>query len=39
MSWTTSDIPMSGRVAVVTGANGGLGLGDRKALARAGTTL
>jgi len=27
MAWTTEDIPdQSGRVAVVTGANGGLGL-------------
>lgn len=27
MSWTPADIPdLSGRVAVVTGANGGLGL-------------
>lgn len=37
MSWTVSDIPdLSGRVAVVTGANGGLGLETAKALAGAG---
>jgi NAD(P)-dependent dehydrogenase (short-subunit alcohol dehydrogenase family) len=37
MSWTTADIPdLSGRVAVVTGANGGLGLETAKALAIAG---
>src|SRR3954466_13759114 len=37
MSWTTSDIPdQSGRTAVVTGANGGLGLETAKALAAAG---
>jgi NAD(P)-dependent dehydrogenase (short-subunit alcohol dehydrogenase family) len=37
MSWTVSDIPsLSGKVAVVTGANGGLGLGTAKALAGAG---
>ena len=28
MAWSTNDIPnLSGKVAVVTGANGGLGLG------------
>ena len=34
MSWSTTDIPdLQGRVAVVTGANGGLGLASAKALA------
>ncbi len=37
MSWTTADIPdLSGRVTVVTGANGGLGLESARALAGAG---
>jgi NAD(P)-dependent dehydrogenase (short-subunit alcohol dehydrogenase family) len=37
MGWSISDIPdMSGKVAVVTGANGGLGLESAKALAGAG---
>ena len=37
MSWTTNDIPdLTGRVAVVTGANGGLGLESARALAAAG---
>ncbi len=37
MSWSTSDIPdLSGRTAVVTGANGGLGLETARALAVAG---
>lgn len=37
MSWTTKDIPdLAGRVAVVTGANGGLGLETARALAAAG---
>jgi NAD(P)-dependent dehydrogenase (short-subunit alcohol dehydrogenase family) len=37
MSWTTQDIPdQTGRVAVVTGANGGLGLETTRALAMAG---
>lgn len=34
MSWSTTDIPdLHGRIAVVTGANGGLGLASAKALA------
>ncbi len=34
MSWSTTDIPdLQGRVAVVTGANGGLGLASARALA------
>ncbi|MCH9668915.1 MAG: SDR family NAD(P)-dependent oxidoreductase [Actinomycetia bacterium] len=34
MSWSTKDIPdLSGKVAVITGANGGLGLASAKALA------
>jgi NAD(P)-dependent dehydrogenase (short-subunit alcohol dehydrogenase family) len=37
MSWTQSDIPnQSGRTAVITGANGGLGLESAEALAGAG---
>ncbi len=37
MTWTTRDIPdQTGRVCVVTGANGGLGLASAKALAGAG---
>ena len=38
--WTTSDIPdLSGRIAVVTGANSGLGYETAKALARAGARV
>jgi NAD(P)-dependent dehydrogenase (short-subunit alcohol dehydrogenase family) len=38
--WNTSDIPsQSGRVAVVTGANSGLGLVTARELARAGATV
>ena len=38
--WTAKDIPdQSGRVAVVTGANSGLGLVDARELARAGATV
>jgi NAD(P)-dependent dehydrogenase (short-subunit alcohol dehydrogenase family) len=34
MTWSASDIPdLTGKVAVVTGANGGLGLASAKALA------
>lgn len=37
MTWTTNDIPdLTGRIAVVTGANGGLGLASAKALAGSG---
>jgi NAD(P)-dependent dehydrogenase (short-subunit alcohol dehydrogenase family) len=37
MAWTTADIPdQSGRIVVVTGANGGLGLETSRALAAAG---
>jgi len=40
MGWTSSDIPdQSGRVAVVTGANSGLGLATSRELARAGARV
>lgn len=40
MSWDTGDIPdQSGRTAVVTGANGGLGLSTARALAAAGANV
>src|SRR3954468_13464563 len=40
MTWTVADIPSQhGRVAVVTGANGGLGLEVAKALAGAGACV
>lgn len=40
MSWSVADIPdQTGRTAVVTGANGGLGLETARALAGAGATV
>jgi NAD(P)-dependent dehydrogenase (short-subunit alcohol dehydrogenase family) len=40
MAWSTDDIPaQSGRVAVVTGANGGLGLEVARELARKGASV
>jgi NAD(P)-dependent dehydrogenase (short-subunit alcohol dehydrogenase family) len=40
VSWSTADIPsLAGRTAVVTGANGGLGLEIATALAAAGATV
>jgi NAD(P)-dependent dehydrogenase (short-subunit alcohol dehydrogenase family) len=40
VAWSTADIPPSGgRIAVVTGANGGLGLEIARALAGAGATV
>jgi NAD(P)-dependent dehydrogenase (short-subunit alcohol dehydrogenase family) len=40
VSWSASDIPdQAGRTAVVTGANGGLGLATARSLAAAGATV
>jgi NAD(P)-dependent dehydrogenase (short-subunit alcohol dehydrogenase family) len=40
VSWSATDIPdQAGRTAVVTGANGGLGLATARALAAAGATV
>ncbi|UYP19659.1 oxidoreductase [Rhodococcus sp. Z13] len=40
MGWTTKDVPdLTGRTAVVTGANSGLGAETARALARAGATV
>ena len=40
MSWTEADIPdLSGKVAVVTGSNGGLGQENARALAAAGASV
>ncbi len=40
MAWTTTDIPdQSGRVALITGANGGLGLESTRALASKGALV
>jgi NAD(P)-dependent dehydrogenase (short-subunit alcohol dehydrogenase family) len=40
VSWSAADIPdQTGRTAVVTGANGGLGLATARALAAAGATV
>ncbi|MDH3680112.1 MAG: SDR family NAD(P)-dependent oxidoreductase, partial [Acidimicrobiia bacterium] len=40
MSWNVTDIPdLGGRIAVVTGANGGLGLESAKVLAGAGADV
>ncbi|CBL45422.1 Short-chain dehydrogenase [gamma proteobacterium HdN1] len=38
--WSSQDIPdLNGRIAVITGANGGLGTASTRALARAGATV
>ena len=40
MAWTVNDIPdQSGRIAVITGANSGLGFEASRELARKGATV
>lgn len=39
MSWTVDDIPQAGKLALVTGATGGIGLEAARALARAGAKV